>query len=398
MNHWTTKTIGEVCQFSNGLWRGEKPPFVNAGVIRNTNFTKDGTLDDSDIAYLDVEAKKFEKRRLKSGDIILEKSGGGPKQPVGRVVLFDKTEGNFSFSNFTAVLRILDSQKLDSRFLHKFLHWTYLSGITERMQSNSTGIRNLDSDAYKSIQISFPSLAEQERIVKLLDEADELRKLRTQANRRADALIPALFHEMFGDPEVNSKGWPRGLLKDFGAQVRYGLGQPPEEDLKGVPILRATNVKRGSISEVGLIRVKREAVPTSRNAFLNADDVLVVRSGAYTGDIAKVGEKWAGAVAGYDLVVSPKERFAGDFIAWFFLSDFVQDRYFKGLKLRAAQPHLNSTQVAETPFFCPPLALQKEFARRVTEIRELEAEQVTSRTRLDALFQSMLHRAFNREL
>ena len=34
----------------------------------------------------------------------------------------------------------------------------------------------------------------------------------------------------------------------------------------------------------------------------------------------------------------------------------------------------------------------------VTEIRELEAEQTTSRTRLDALFQSMLHRAFNGEL
>src|SRR5674476_94090 len=55
-----TKTLEEVCQFSNGLWKGEKPPFVNAGVIRNTNFTKEGTLDDSDIAYLDVEVKKFE--------------------------------------------------------------------------------------------------------------------------------------------------------------------------------------------------------------------------------------------------------------------------------------------------------------------------------------------------
>ena len=46
----------------------------------------------------------------------------------------------------------------------------------------------------------------------------------------------------------------------------------------------------------------------------------------------------------------------------------------------------------------PPLALQKEFAQRVTEIRELEASQATSRTRLDALFQSMLHRAFNDRL
>ena len=103
MNGWVSKRIGDVCLFSNGLWKGEKPPFANVGVIRNTNFTKDGTLDDSDIAYLDVEAKKLEKRRLQFGDIILEKSGGGPKQPVGRVILFTKAEGSFSFSNFSGV-------------------------------------------------------------------------------------------------------------------------------------------------------------------------------------------------------------------------------------------------------------------------------------------------------
>ena len=170
---WQTKTLEEACQFSNGLWKGEKPPFVNVGVIRNTNFTKDGTLDDSDIAILDVEVKKFEKRRLQFGDIILEKSGGGPKQPVGRVALFDKDEGDFSFSNFTAALRVLDPEELDFRFLHKFLHWTYVSGVTQGIQSNSTGIRNLDGNAYKAIEITYPPLSEQQRIVCLLNEAFE---------------------------------------------------------------------------------------------------------------------------------------------------------------------------------------------------------------------------------
>jgi len=47
------------------------------------------------------------------------------------------------------------------------------------------------------------------------------------------------------------------------------------------------------------------------------------------------------------------------------------------------------------PIEVPPLPLQSEFAQRVKEIRGLEVGQATSRTRLDALFQSMLHRAFN---
>jgi len=44
------------------------------------------------------------------------------------------------------------------------------------------------------------------------------------------------------------------------------------------------------------------------------------------------------------------------------------------------------------------LLLQKEFAQRVTEIRKMETAQATSHQRLDDLFQSLLHRAFNGEL
>jgi type I restriction enzyme S subunit len=58
----------------------------------------------------------------------------------------------------------------------------------------------------------------------------------------------------------------------------------------------------------------------------------------------------------------------------------------------------NSTIIKRLKVHVPPLARQKEFAHRVTEIRELETAQVASRGRLDDLFQSMLHRAFNGEL
>lgn len=59
------------------------------------------------------------------------------------------------------------------------------------------------------IKIPLPPLPEQERIVKLLDEADELRKLREQADKRSADLIPALFEEMFGDLGKNPMGWEK---------------------------------------------------------------------------------------------------------------------------------------------------------------------------------------------
>src|SRR3989344_5824270 len=63
-NNWQTKKLSETCDFYNGLWKGKEPPYINIGVIRNTNITKDGRLDDSDVAYLDVEKKQFANRKL----------------------------------------------------------------------------------------------------------------------------------------------------------------------------------------------------------------------------------------------------------------------------------------------------------------------------------------------
>ena len=73
---WEYRTLGECCEKINGLWKGKKEPFVNVGVIRNANFTKEMTLDFSNIEYLYVEEKQFKTRKLRKGDLIVEKSGG----------------------------------------------------------------------------------------------------------------------------------------------------------------------------------------------------------------------------------------------------------------------------------------------------------------------------------
>ena len=253
---WKTKTLEEACQFSNGLWKGEKPPFVNVGVIRNTNFTREGALDDSDIAYLDIEAKKFEKRRLQFGDIILEKSGGGPKQPVGRVALFDKAEGDFSFSNFTAALRIRDPHELGFRFLHKLLYWTYVSGVTEGMQSHSTGIRNLDGDAYKAIRIKFPPLPEQQRIVSILDEAfDGIATAKANAEKNlqnARALFESHLESVFTQRGL---GWVEKKLREVCA-ITSTLVDPRKE-----AFLDLIHVGAGNIESRTGVFVPDTAVP-----------------------------------------------------------------------------------------------------------------------------------------
>ncbi len=134
-----------------------KPPFVNVGVIRNTNFTKDGALDDSDIAYLDVETKNVQKRRLQFGDVILEKSGGGPKQPVGACMLFDKARRLFRFSNFTSASESAIN-RARFEFLHKYLYWIVrFRPFTEGDAESLDGHPQSQGDAYKAIRVTSPA-------------------------------------------------------------------------------------------------------------------------------------------------------------------------------------------------------------------------------------------------
>lgn len=163
--------LGDYVETIGGLWTGNKAPFKKAFVIRNTNFTMNGRLNLSDVALIDVEESAFERRKLQKGDIIVEKSGGSSTQAVGRVVLF-KNDGEYSFSNFTMRLRLTNND-LNSTYLYLVLNSYYQKGYTFDMQNGSSGLKNLDTNKYLSLQIPFPSIDIQNKIVEECNKIDE---------------------------------------------------------------------------------------------------------------------------------------------------------------------------------------------------------------------------------
>jgi type I restriction enzyme, S subunit len=401
---WKTKSLEDACQFSNGLWKGEKPPFVNVGVIRNTNFTKEGTLDDSDIAYLNVEAKKLEKRRLQFGDIILEKSGGGPKQPVGRVALFDKEDGDFSFSNFTAALRVLDPHEIDFRFLHKFLHWTYLSGVTEGMQSHSTGIRNLDGDAYKAIRISFPPLSEQLRIVGILDEAFEglaTAKANAEKNlQNARALFESHLQSVFAE------AWRTCALvtlSDLATDITDGDHLPPPKSPTGVPFITIGNIVKDTrridfgdtfmVSHTYYDNLKPNKKPKK-------GDVLYTVTGSF-GIPVIVNDSLKFCFQRHIGLIRPKPETNSAWLYYLLLSPQV----FKQANDGATGTAQKTVSLKLLRSFKVPrvtLSLQRSAVAKLDALSEetqrLESIYQQKLSALDELKKSLLHRAFNGEL
>ncbi len=198
---WQEKKLSDICDVINGLWKGKKPPYIKVGVIRNANFTKSFTLRYDNIEYLDVEVRQYEKRKLQKGDLIVEKSGGSEKQPVGRAVLFEREDGEFSFSNFTSILRIKDKNTFLSKFLYYFLLFIYKRGDTFGMQRATTGIHNIEFEKYLNIGVPVLSLSEQQCVVDYLDALSkivcDLEEISSKTAAECDTLKQALLRQIF---------------------------------------------------------------------------------------------------------------------------------------------------------------------------------------------------------
>ena len=94
----------------SGEWGGDDETGNGVPVLRTTNFTNEGRIDFAKVVTRDIR-KNVADKLLRLGDILLEKSGGSDKQPVGRVGFFDGPPETYLFNNFTGLLRVRDTAK-----------------------------------------------------------------------------------------------------------------------------------------------------------------------------------------------------------------------------------------------------------------------------------------------
>ena len=223
--------LGDVCETINGIWKGTKAPLVTVGIIRSTNMTKQCEFSLEKTVYVDVEERKYRQRKLLPGDIIVERSGGGPGQPVGRAVYFDVKDGEYSVSNFTSILRVKDDACLSAKFLQKCLTAQYFQGVTEGIQSNTTGLHNLDFEAYLNIEIPLPPLSVQREIVARLERelaaVEKMKKgfeaLAETAKAEFKAELKEVFEEIScGGAYPPAEGCPRSGCPSRGETRRLG--------------------------------------------------------------------------------------------------------------------------------------------------------------------------------
>ena len=258
------------------------------------------------------------------------------------------------------------------------------------------------SDFLNLVVPTPPSFAEQERIADLLDQADDLRRLRDQADRRATELMPALFYEMFGDPGANPKNWRLFSLVDLISEpLRNGLS-PSSSGCHPAKVLTLSAVTGDGFDESAwkealLARQPEESCLASEHVFLicrgNGNRNLVGRG--------RFPRRLLGRYVFPDTMIAAVPD-SGKILPMFFETVWdlpsTRSQVLRGARTTNGTFKINQEVLRDVRLPVPPSSLQQEFDDRTAKIQDIHARQAASRQELDSLFQSMLDRALRGEL
>ena len=220
----------------------------------------------------------------------------------------------------------------------------------------------------KNYEFELPDMEKQKELAELLWAMDNTKKSYQKLIAATDELVKSQFMELFGDPVTNTQGREVRPFKDFMLDIRYGTSQPPTfNELGEFKFIRATNIKAGWITENGMLRISADEAAKIEKCRLNGNEIIIVRSGANTGDTCVVTDEYRDQYAGYDIIVTLNLEIANPVFFNELMNTHYMQAIIKPLTVRAAQPHINSEQVQNLPMLVVPLQEQEQFATFVRQ-------------------------------
>ena len=378
----------------SGEWGNDDNAGTGIPVLRTTNFTNDGVINYNNVVTREIRKKDLSQKLLQSGDIIIEKSGGSDKQPVGRVVYYDGEPNKFLFNNFTGVLRVRDKAVWYPRYVFYALYSNYAKGGTRRYENKTTGLHNLKTDQYvQDFAIQGRSLEYQQQVVSKLDKVAELIALRKEQLAKLDELVKARFVELFGDVALNPNGYPVKDFEEISVLITDGEHATPRRTEEGIYLLSARNVLNHTlqlddvdyIDEEEYNRIARRVIP-------QAGDVLISCSGSIgrccvVPDGLKFQMVRSAALIRFDDTINPI------FAEWLITSDDLQ-RQIAQSATQSSQANLFQGKIRKLHGYVPPMELQNQFAAFIEQTDKLKFEVKEALEKLETLKKSLMQQYF----
>jgi type I restriction enzyme S subunit len=390
---WPRRKIGEIAQHSLGKMldrarnQGEPKPY-----LRNQNVRWFG-FDLSDLNVMGFRPEEEAKYTAVKGDVLICE-GGYP----GRAAIWDRDEP-IHFQKALHRVRFHEPER-NKWFLYYLCEKDADGSLRDHL--SGTGIQHFTGEALDTLEMPLPPVAEQQRIVGILDEA--FRSIATaKANaeknlRNARALFESHLESAFTNP---GDGWGERRLNEVARDFGRGKSKHrPRNDprLYGgrYPFVQTGDVRHSqhrieaysqTYSEAGLAQSKLWPAGTLC--------ITIAANIAETG-ILTFDACFPDSVIG---VVADETQTSGRFLEYMLQSFKV---HLQALGKGSAQANINLATFANQVFPFPGLDTQAEIVETLdlldSETQRLESVYQRKLTALYELKRSLLQQAFSGQL
>jgi type I restriction enzyme S subunit len=389
---WEWKKLGEIAEkIHYGYTASAVEKQIGPKLLRITDI-QDNNVNWETVPFCEIAEKDKEKYLLREGDLVFARTGA----TVGKSYLL---EGNVPDSVFASYLiRVILSDTVAKKYVYYFFQ---SSSYWLQIQSGKVGAGqpNVNATKLSEITLPIPPLETRQKIVAILEKAEETKKLRAQADELTQKLLQSVFLEMFGDFEKNPYNWKMTYLENICKKITDGTHQKPTYVDLGIRFLSVKNITQGyfDFSEVKYI-TQAEHKELIKRCKPEKNDILYTKVGVNYGiaEVVDVDEEFSIYVSlallkpNFDIVNPYYLKFALN-------SHFVKEqanRRIKGIGV----PDLHLIEIKKLKIPLPPLELQEKFEYFVKQFRTFNQNQQQSSLEINNLFDVLMQKAFTGEL
>lgn len=361
---WEYKKLGEVCTIERG---GSPRPIADyiTDDSNGINWIKIGDAVEGS-RYITQTKEKIKPEGVKKsrlvhrGDFILSNS-----MSFGRPYILD-VDG--CIHDGWLVLHDND-KKFNKDFLYYYLSSPSTYNTFKKLAVGGV-VNNLNSQLVRGVSVAIPPINDQQRIVAELDCLNEMIALKQEQLKEFEKLAQSIFYDMFGDPVINSKGWPTDKIENVISEKSY-RGTINNEDGQ-VWLLNLDMVESNTGRILEKLFVSTEKTDGSVTTF-NEEYVLYSKLRPY---LNKVVLPDSSGYCTTELVtlLPNKDKLNRYYVAYLLRSEsFVN--YICGKVAGAKMPRVSMKEFRTFSIPLPPLALQQQFAEKIQAI-EAQKEMV----------------------
>lgn len=384
---WREVTLGEISiekgQYGSGAsaieYDKQKPVYV-----RITDIDDDGNLKELDQrSPSEIE----EKYNLNFGDFLFARSGS-----VGRTYLHLKKDGKYQYAGY--LIRFKLNQKL---ILPKYLYYVtksnYYWGWIEKTQKSVT-ISNINAQQYASFNFILPPLPTQQKIVSILEKAEQAKQWRKEADNLTKEYLKSVFLEMFGDTTKFPRVQIRQIVKEIetiNPERDYGSRTFQYVDIASV------DSSIGNI--VGSSAIVGKEAPSRARQRIRYEDIIISTVRPNLNAVALVPHQLGNQICstGFCVLRADQEKILPEYLYQITRSGQFIDSMVKIAK-GASYPAVSNRDILNHEISLPMIKDQKKFVSVVKQVGAMKERQNQSKENLSYLFNVLMQKAFRGEL